>query len=52
MEVCLGGDPIVAINGIPVTQAQDVVRIVSQMLVPGEQAASRSGAATSDESCG
>ena len=38
LEVRVGGDAIVAINGIPVTHAQDVVRIVSETLVPGEQA--------------
>jgi 2-alkenal reductase len=34
----VGGDAIVAIDGIPVTNAQDVVRIVTTRLVPGEQA--------------
>ncbi len=34
--VKVGGDAIVAINGIPVTGAQDVVRIVTTRLVPGE----------------
>jgi 2-alkenal reductase len=36
--VRVGGDAIVAINGIPVTNAQDVVRIVTTRLVPGERA--------------
>jgi 2-alkenal reductase len=36
--VKVGGDAIVAINGIPVTGAQDVVRIVTTRLVPGETA--------------
>lgn len=31
-----GGDAIVAIAGIPVTTAEDVVRIVSERLLPGE----------------
>ena len=34
----MGGDAIVAIDGIPVRQAEDVVRIVTQRLLPGEQA--------------
>jgi 2-alkenal reductase len=34
----VGGDAIVAIDGIPVTGAQDVVRIVTTRLVPGETA--------------
>jgi S1-C subfamily serine protease len=34
--VKVGGDAIVAIDGIPVTNAQDVVRIVTTKLVPGE----------------
>lgn len=38
VEVRVGGDAIVAINDIPVTHAQDVVRIVSETLVPGERA--------------
>ena len=36
--VKVGGDAIVAIDGIPVTGAQDVVRIVTTRLVPGETA--------------
>jgi 2-alkenal reductase len=36
--VRVGGDAIVAISGIPVTNAQDVVRIVTTRLVPGETA--------------
>ncbi len=35
----VGGDAVVAIAGIPVTNAEDVVRIVSERLVPGETAA-------------
>ncbi len=34
----VGGDAIVAIDGIPVASAQDVVRIVAGRLVPGETA--------------
>jgi 2-alkenal reductase len=34
----VGGDAIIAIDGIPVTGAQDVVRIVTTRLVPGETA--------------
>jgi S1-C subfamily serine protease len=36
--VRVGGDAIVAIDGIPVGNAQDVVRIVAGRLVPGETA--------------
>jgi len=36
--VTVGGDAIVAIAGIPVTNALDVVRIVTTKLVPGETA--------------
>ena len=36
LDIKLGGDAIVAIDGIPVSQAEDVVRIVTQRLVPGE----------------
>jgi 2-alkenal reductase len=36
--VTVGGDAIVSIAGIPVTNAQDVVRIVTTKLVPGETA--------------
>ncbi len=39
LDIKLGGDAIVAIDGIPVRQAEDVVRIVTQRLVPGERAA-------------
>jgi S1-C subfamily serine protease len=38
LTVRIGGDAIVAINGIPVTNAEDVVRIVAERLVPGEVA--------------
>ena len=38
LGVRVGGDAIVAIDGIPVTHAGDVVRIVSETLVPGETA--------------
>jgi 2-alkenal reductase len=38
LGVRVGGDAIVAIDGIPVTGAQDVVRIVTTKLVPGETA--------------
>ena len=38
VDVRLGGDAIVAIDGIPVRQAEDVVRIVTQRLLPGERA--------------
>ena len=38
LVVKVGGDAIVAINGIPVTGAQDVVRIVTTRLIPGETA--------------
>jgi 2-alkenal reductase len=38
LVVKVGGDAIVAINGIPVTGALDVVRIVTTRLVPGETA--------------
>ena len=38
LDVKLGGDAIVAIDGIPVRQAEDVVRIVTQRLLPGERA--------------
>ena len=37
-RVKIGGDAIVAIAGIPVTNAEDVVRIVSERLLPGETA--------------
>jgi 2-alkenal reductase len=36
LDVKVGGDAIVAIDGIPVTHAEDVVRIVSERLLPGE----------------
>jgi S1-C subfamily serine protease len=38
LAVKVGGDAIVAIDGIPVQSAEDVVRIVSERLVPGETA--------------
>jgi 2-alkenal reductase len=38
LGIRVGGDAIVAIDGIPVTGAQDVVRIVTTKLVPGETA--------------
>jgi S1-C subfamily serine protease len=38
LGIKVGGDAIVAIDGIPVTGAQDVVRIVTTKLVPGETA--------------
>jgi 2-alkenal reductase len=38
LGVHVGGDAIVAIDGIPVTSAEDVVRIVATRLYPGEQA--------------
>jgi S1-C subfamily serine protease len=38
LVVRVGGDAIVAIDGVPVTGAQDVVRIVTTRLVPGETA--------------
>jgi S1-C subfamily serine protease len=37
-SVHVGGDAIVAIDGIPVRSAEDVVRIVAERLVPGETA--------------
>ena len=37
--VRVGGDAIVAIDGIPVRSAEDVVRIVAEHLAPGETAA-------------
>ncbi|NUR75532.1 MAG: PDZ domain-containing protein, partial [Thermoleophilia bacterium] len=38
LAVRVGGDAIVQIDGIPVQSAEDVVRIVSERLVPGETA--------------
>jgi 2-alkenal reductase len=38
LGVRVGGDAIVAINGIRVTNAEDVVRIVASRLVPGDVA--------------
>ncbi len=38
LAVRVGGDAIVAIDGWPVTSAEDVVRIVAERLVPGEVA--------------
>ncbi|HEY3961856.1 MAG TPA: trypsin-like peptidase domain-containing protein [Gaiellaceae bacterium] len=37
-DVEVGGDAIVAINGMPVLGSEDVVRIVTEQLVPGETA--------------
>ena len=34
----VGGDAIVAIDGVAVRNAEDVVRIVTERLVPGETA--------------
>jgi S1-C subfamily serine protease len=36
IEVRVGGDAIVAIDGIPVHSGEDVVRIVAERLVPGQ----------------
>ncbi|HEY6961154.1 MAG TPA: trypsin-like peptidase domain-containing protein [Gaiellaceae bacterium] len=38
LGVRVGGDAIVAIDGIPVQNAEDVVRIVASRLLPGESA--------------
>jgi len=38
VAVKVGGDAIVAIDGMPVTHAEDVVRIVSERLLPGQTA--------------
>jgi len=38
VQVKVGGDAIVAIDGVPVTHAEDVVRIVSERLLPGQTA--------------
>jgi S1-C subfamily serine protease len=38
LDVRIGGDAIVAINGMPVENGEDVVRIVAERLVPGETA--------------
>jgi 2-alkenal reductase len=38
LGVHVGGDAIVAIDGIPVANAEDVVRIVATQLFPGERA--------------
>ena len=38
-SVRVGGDAIVAIDGLPVRSAEDVVRIVTERLLPGETAA-------------
>jgi S1-C subfamily serine protease len=38
LGVRVGGDAIVAIDGLPVRSAEDVVRIVATHLVPGERA--------------
>ena len=32
----MGGDAIVAIDGVPVTDSEDVVRLVATRLFPGE----------------
>ena len=37
-DVAVGGDAIVAINGTPVQTSEDVVRIITEQLVPGETA--------------
>jgi S1-C subfamily serine protease len=37
-QVAVGGDVIVAIDGIPVRSADDVVRIVTEQLLPGQTA--------------
>ncbi len=37
-QVAVGGDVVVAIDGIPVTSADDVVRIVTEQLLPGQTA--------------
>jgi len=36
VEVRVGGDAIVSIDGVPVRSAEDVVRIVAERLVPGQ----------------
>jgi 2-alkenal reductase len=38
LGVRVGGDAVVAIDGLPVTNAEDVVRIVASRLLPGEVA--------------
>ena len=38
VDVRVGGDAIVAIDGEPVTNAEDVVRIVAERLLPGQTA--------------
>ena len=38
LQLSIGGDAIVAIDGIKVTDAEDVVRIVASRLAPGESA--------------
>ena len=38
VDVTVGGDAIVAIDGEPVTNAEDVVRIVTERLLPGQTA--------------
>ena len=37
-QVTIGGDAIVSIDGIPVRTSEDVVRIITEQLVPGESA--------------
>jgi 2-alkenal reductase len=36
LQLRVGGDAIVAIDGIPVRSGEDVVRIVAERLVPGQ----------------
>jgi S1-C subfamily serine protease len=38
LDVSVGGDAIVAIDGVPVRSGEDVVRIVAERLLPGETA--------------
>jgi S1-C subfamily serine protease len=37
IDVRVGGDAIVSIDGVPVRSGEDVVRIVAERLVPGER---------------
>jgi S1-C subfamily serine protease len=37
-QVTIGGDAIVSIDGIPVRTSEDVVRVITEQLVPGETA--------------
>ena len=32
-----GGDLIVAVNGLPIERSEDVVRVVTQRLLPGQR---------------